>query len=102
MIKFIAPRPVFGVSHDGRELMLIGGGRNIPLLIDQLKINKNAPIVDIGIITSIAYATKRDNVKESYLHDFLPASRPSLAYKNGELLFLGGRYIFLDSGINDR
>lgn len=58
----------------------------------------------IGPVLAVAYETVRDGKREKYLHDFRPASRPTLAASSdGKSLFLlGGAYRFTDRGIVDK
>jgi len=59
----------------------------------------------IGSLDAVCYTTVRDGNKEKYIHEFeTPASRPLLcvSHDGKQLYIVGGRYEFLDSGINDR
>lgn len=58
----------------------------------------------VGNCRGIIYDTKRDGLKETYIHRFTKRSAPLLCVSaNGEqLLLVGGKYRFLESGINDR
>jgi len=100
-LTFNAPKPVFGVTHDGGEILILGTNKNMVKTLSKLGLN-NADRIDIGTLLAIAYNTVRDGKRESYIHSFLPASRPHLIYQNHEFLVSGGRYVFIDSGINDR
>lgn len=58
----------------------------------------------IGTCDGVLYTTVRDGKTESYIHEFRSRSRPVLAVSadGKNLLILGGRYQFLDTGINDK
>lgn len=58
----------------------------------------------IGEVLGIIYCTKREGVKENYIHHFNAASRPLLASTpdGKQLLLLGGAYDFTERGIVDR
>lgn len=96
-------QPDMGVTHDGRQLIIAGG--NQPRIVAALnkKYKKGASkTVDYGTVFAVAYTTIRDGEKEAYVHQFAMPARPRLKSKMGGLIFQGGRYQFLDSGINDR
>lgn len=86
-------RPGIASSADGYRLFIVG----------EVALTENkANLVDTGTIFALAYTTRRDGKSEAYIHEFRPKSRPRLRYSKRGLLIVGGRFVFIDTGINDR
>lgn len=87
-------QPKIATRDDGKQLYIVGDNVDFNALIKTK--------LDNSIIKSIGYKTKRDGKQESYVHEFLPSSRPVLRITANSLKISGGSYQFLDTGINDR
>jgi hypothetical protein len=60
-------------------------------------------LVVVGPCDGILYETVRDGKKEKYIHTFKKTARPFLCSSpdGKQLLLVGGRYKFTETGIND-
>jgi hypothetical protein len=117
-------RPLLTVTHDGKQLVPIGGNfkklmrefltiyhakhyekaYSLPEAIDYPIFKGKTKIFAIGKINAILYETKRMGSKEYYIHRFSTDSRPllSITIDENRLILLGGAYDFTERGIEDR
>lgn len=60
-------------------------------------------VAHIGELVGVIYRAIRDGKKNNYIHEFKKNSRPELSVTSdgGQLVVLGGRYVFTDRGITD-
>lgn len=60
-------------------------------------------VAQVGPLVGLIYEAIRDGEKNNYIHKFRKTSRPELAvtHDGGQLVALGGRYVFTDRGFVD-
>ena len=87
-IAFKGKPPIFAVSPDGRRIVFL----NAPAV----------PGVALGErVKAICYTTRRLGKLLHYRHAFREDCAPRLEQRGSRLAFVGGRFKFLDTGIND-
>lgn len=71
--------------------------------VDMIELPSHDVLTVIGECEAIAYSTVRDGIRERYIHEFRPQSRPVLAVSHDgkQLYLLAGAYRFTDAGITD-
>ena len=104
--KSVARNPSRGTRADvrqARRLFKDFSGHD-PQSLQKVRIPHTKAGFVIGDLDGVLYTAIRDGKKEKYIHKFKAKSRPLLVSSSDglSLHIIGGKYAFLETGINDK